>query len=655
MELIHAGNVPIENVVHQLFSDVGLKKLLGSHGAACFVLVRSGLAPHFHERLIENSETIDATTRNHIAFIVFHGDDSSVVRRPAEGWRAHEYHLSGLSTSNHAQIYLDEYHGDPIELSFDQEFANNLRYSSQPVPTKRIARAMDVATTALMERFDLPEQTLPCLLFVDASSINDAQLVQLSPQDPMESLYKDVLAPLGDEFKAFERYWNQRFRVRRTLDEHEDALNKLRPFEEKLKALEQKLQQERDNVEEARKTDSTKQNMLINELDMLRSQHTAYKKAEFEERLALVTSDSHLYAEAHAVKERLDGFEAQLAAARSQPFTEESRQTVQRLTTTVARVRAKLADVIGRHFVGVKDNIDRVERQIRRLGPTLEELEWKAKSLEDQIERFPRKKVDAEKVIKEFASFDLERERALENQFLKRLEELGYEEEFLKKEDPLAIQVVKAMVSHGRIGFSQIKREISQEKVKILFLAANPRKTTRLDLEEELRLIEIELKGSLYRDRIAFVARHAVGPDDLVRLVRAEKPTIIHFSGHGAPDGILLRDDGVEGYRIVHGESSASLLKDRGVQMVVLNACFSMAQAEPLSSSVQTIIGTTEEVGDEAARRFSVAFYRTLGDGYAVAEAFRDRGDSIALHNLKDVYKVIGRTDGHLVGPPMSL
>ena len=59
--------------------------------------------------------------------------------------------------------------------------------------------------------------------------------------------------------------------------------------------------------------------------------------------------------------------------------------------------------------------------------------------------------------------------------------------------------------------------------MRILFLAANPSKTSPLDLEEELRSLEQELRGVKFRDSITLIARHAVRPDDLIRHVRAQR------------------------------------------------------------------------------------------------------------------------------------
>src|SRR3979409_133090 len=72
------------------------------------------------------------------------------------------------------------------------------------------------------------------------------------------------------------------------------------------------------------------------------------------------------------------------------------------------------------------------------------------------------------------------------------------------------------------------------KKHGILFRAANPRDTGRLALDQEARSIHIELKRSGYRDRFDFVTRWAAEPLDPLRELRDLKPTIVHFSGHGA-------------------------------------------------------------------------------------------------------------------------
>jgi CHAT domain-containing protein len=183
---------------------------------------------------------------------------------------------------------------------------------------------------------------------------------------------------------------------------------------------------------------------------------------------------------------------------------------------------------------------------------------------------------------------------------------------------------------------------------RILFLAANPTTTSPLDLEEELRSLELELRGTKFRDSISLVARHAVRPDDLIRYVRDENPSVIHFSGHGSTTGIILRND-AGGDHLLEGPQLKRFLRGRGVDLVVLNACYSEHQADSIRSAVKAVVGTTDAVEDEAARRFTAAFYRSLGNGLSVREAFRDGTDAVALHGLTDVFHTDGDLDLVLV------
>jgi len=71
-------------------------------------------------------------------------------------------------------------------------------------------------------------------------------------------------------------------------------------------------------------------------------------------------------------------------------------------------------------------------------------------------------------------------------------------------------------------------------KHSILFLAANPLGTDRLELDREARAIRVELERSGFRDSFGLETRWAAEPLDLLRELRKLKPTVVHFSGHGS-------------------------------------------------------------------------------------------------------------------------
>ncbi len=195
----------------------------------------------------------------------------------------------------------------------------------------------------------------------------------------------------------------------------------------------------------------------------------------------------------------------------------------------------------------------------------------------------------------------------------------------------------------------RISLERNQESLRILFLASNPQTISPLDLAEELRALENELRGTRFRDNIILTMGHAIRPDDLVRLLRRNRPRVVHFSGHGSREGIVLRTD--VGHLTAPGNVLSRLFRGRDIKLVVLNSCFSDAQAVALKDVVNAVVGTTAAVSDEAARRFTTAFYRTLGNGHNVRDAFRDGGDAVAVHNLVDVFRAYGDLDYAVIKP----
>jgi uncharacterized protein YjbI with pentapeptide repeats len=67
----------------------------------------------------------------------------------------------------------------------------------------------------------------------------------------------------------------------------------------------------------------------------------------------------------------------------------------------------------------------------------------------------------------------------------------------------------------------------------ILLLAANPKGTATLRLDEEARALQNGLERSRYRDQFAIQQRWAVTPTEVRRALLDLKPKIVHFSGHG--------------------------------------------------------------------------------------------------------------------------
>lgn len=168
---------------------------------------------------------------------------------------------------------------------------------------------------------------------------------------------------------------------------------------------------------------------------------------------------------------------------------------------------------------------------------------------------------------------------------------------------------------------------------KILFLAANPKTTIPLRLDEEVRGIEDGLQRAKHREQFDLKQRWAVRVDDLTRALLDEKPEIVHFSGHGAGNEGLALENGTGQTQFVNAEALAGLFglfADR-IECVVLNACYSEVQAEAIAKHIPYVIGMDKAIGDKAAIEFAVGFYDALGAGESIEFAYKLGCEAIRL------------------------
>jgi tetratricopeptide (TPR) repeat protein len=149
---------------------------------------------------------------------------------------------------------------------------------------------------------------------------------------------------------------------------------------------------------------------------------------------------------------------------------------------------------------------------------------------------------------------------------------------------------------------------------KILILAANPKQTTRLRLDEEMRDIQEGLRLSQQRDQFILQHELAVRPRDFRRSVLNFRPNIIHFSGHGTGITGLSFEDEIGKEKLVTGVALAGLFAQfaKQVECVLLNACYSEEQAVAIAQHIDYVIGMNAPIGDKAALEFAVGFYDAL-------------------------------------------
>ncbi|MEL6441190.1 MAG: SUMF1/EgtB/PvdO family nonheme iron enzyme [Cyanobacteria bacterium J06621_8] len=159
--------------------------------------------------------------------------------------------------------------------------------------------------------------------------------------------------------------------------------------------------------------------------------------------------------------------------------------------------------------------------------------------------------------------------------------------------------------------------------MKILFLAANPQSTTRLNLQEEARQIQEALDISELSREFELIQKWEVRAKDFRRALLRYRPDIVHFSGHGTGEsGIIITEHPGES-KTVTGDALAGLFAEfPQVKCVLLNACYAEAQAQAIVSHVDYVIGMRDTIYDSAAIAFSIGFYDGLGYGRTIEQAF---------------------------------
>ena len=173
------------------------------------------------------------------------------------------------------------------------------------------------------------------------------------------------------------------------------------------------------------------------------------------------------------------------------------------------------------------------------------------------------------------------------------------------------------------------------QPINVLVFAANPFQTRRLALDEEVRDIEMGLRATPLRSSIRVVVRWAARPDDLLDALNDVDPTIVHFSGHGTQRSLVFHADTGEASQVSSKALSLVFRAMAGnVRVVLLNACYSAPQARTLSKFVDCVVGMKASISDEAARLFAASFYRAIGYGKSVKNAFDQGVASIAAHNI---------------------
>ncbi len=194
-----------------------------------------------------------------------------------------------------------------------------------------------------------------------------------------------------------------------------------------------------------------------------------------------------------------------------------------------------------------------------------------------------------------------------------------------------------ARLSSPQVHYVHIKPP-EPEKLRVLYLTANPDMDLRTDAE--VRQVQQALRSAKFRDLVTVEQRPAATFQDLLDGLNDIQPHIIHFSGHGGGETLLMEGGGLGGGSD-HVVSFSLLVKalestDNPPILLVLNACETLDGAEVILPAVPVVIAMSDAVLDIAAILFAQQFYAALASSQSVGSALKQAKVKIEAAMIDD-------------------
>ncbi|MEM9540870.1 MAG: GAF domain-containing protein [Cyanobacteria bacterium P01_E01_bin.42] len=158
---------------------------------------------------------------------------------------------------------------------------------------------------------------------------------------------------------------------------------------------------------------------------------------------------------------------------------------------------------------------------------------------------------------------------------------------------------------------------------KILVASARPHTTKPDELERETAQVKHAVQKTPQGKEIIVEKLPAIFYEDLTLAIAQQQPHLIHFCGADALEGLIFASE-TQDARLLDPGQLTQLFEQfgRSVKCVILDRCLSVLQADAISDCIRATIAIDADIGADAARIFTTEFYRWIGYGEGINEAF---------------------------------
>lgn len=159
--------------------------------------------------------------------------------------------------------------------------------------------------------------------------------------------------------------------------------------------------------------------------------------------------------------------------------------------------------------------------------------------------------------------------------------------------------------------------------MNILALFSNPANSTRIRVDREdkvLAELSKRFDGQVTIDRV-----HATEVADIHEYLWDKHYNVIHFSGHGSEEGLLLDMNGASsGGELVNADRMYSLiaLAEKSPTLCIFLSCYSSNHIDDLSKSAPFVISSEGALDDRSAIAFTAGFYERYLNGSSISTSF---------------------------------
>lgn len=208
------------------------------------------------------------------------------------------------------------------------------------------------------------------------------------------------------------------------------------------------------------------------------------------------------------------------------------------------------------------------------------------------------------------------------NQAAKRLGVISYEK-FSLENNQIRLALLNMVEEIDFEKQKELAGDREGESIKMLFAGNSPDQTAELDLEKEY--IQIRTSTRSYRNRFITDEIFNFSINGFFDVVKKEKPTIVHLTGHSKKEGFVFLDEKEENIEIVPWKYIVPAIRlfPEFTNCIFINSVHSDEFGQKIAQFFPNVICMKGFVPNTEAIRFSSGFYASLSIGGDYLSAYK--------------------------------